>query len=585
MKKVLFILGMFLLIFPSCQKELEEQFKNPMVYTPPSDQLAPGLFTKALTQWKFYIMDYGEYWWQFSGNGMPEYSQVASRYITPRYSWYTDFGDLVNGNGFDQSGFNWFNDYYTRMRNWGILRDLLADMQGKEYDDNVIYFKLTSIIKDWGALRNIDLYNSIPYKDAFNGTHGVFFVPYDDPKETYESILDDLKSIADELPSIYSKMSPEAKSILTVQDLALKGDVTKWVQYANALRLKYAVKLSGIDEAYAKTQISDAIQNLPQEDLVWDVPFIDPASSLPGGGTFHRGLYERAYCTFIPNIIMNRMNIHDSIYEVGIDDPRLPVIALPTKYNDYRGVSLNADAQEAGYNAGDKYYPYADDLNNSKENNSKSMYSMVTITHNNTPADMMTLGEVDLFLAEAAAKNLATTPKTAGDYVKDAIINSTNFWYSLNATSEWGWNEVASPWDTLTHPTKPDASLIAEYADKVKAAFDATTNIEDKMEIIMIQKYIHLNVLRPYELFDELRRTRHPKIEKMTFQGVVMAPMVERLKYPTSEVANNYDNYQKVADQDNWTTPIFWVTDSKKNETYYRDDYVPFNATELPTFK
>lgn len=272
-------------------------------------------------------------------------------------------------------------------------------------------------------------------------------------------------------------------------------------------------------------------------------------------------------------------------FYIGIDDPRLPVIALPTKYNDYRGVSLNADAQEAGYNAGDRYYPWADDLNQSKENNSKSMYSMVTITHNNTPADMMTLGEVDLFLAEAAAKNLASTPKSAGDYVKDAIINSTNFWYSLNATSEWGWNDVDSPWDTLTHPTKPDASIIAEYADKVKTVFNATTNIEDKMEIIMIQKYIHLNVLRPYELFDELRRTRHPKIEKMTFQGVVMAPMVERLKYPTSEVANNYDNYQKVADQDNWTTPIFWVPDSKKNETYYRNDYVPFNTTELPNFK
>lgn len=41
-------------------------------------------------------------------------------------------------------------------------------------------------------------------------------------------------------------------------------------------------------------------------------------------------MYERTYANFIPNVIMKRMNHGTNTYEPGIDDPRLPVIAMPT---------------------------------------------------------------------------------------------------------------------------------------------------------------------------------------------------------------------------------------------------------------
>ena len=584
MKKIVILLIPFLLLAGACQDVLKEEFKNPAVYSPSEDQLSPGLFASALTQWKFYIKDYGEWWWQLGGNGMFQYAQISTRYITPRYSWYSDYDDLVNGNGFDQSGFSWFNDYYTRMRNWGLIRDVLAGLSGQDYDDNVIYMELTGIIKDWAALRNVDLYNSIPYTDAFKGTEGVFFVPYDDPKAVYATVLDDLKRIGEELPGIYEKMTPAARDLLKKQDIALNGNVSLWVQYTNALRLRYAVQLAGVDEATAKTHISDAIKNLPTTDLIWDIPQVDAVAALPGGGTYQRGLYEETYCTFIPNVIMNRMNFHDQTYEEGIDDPRLPVLAFPTKYNDYRGVTMNTDKQDVEYKAGETYYPYGDDINSSMAQNSKSMWSRVTFTFNNTPADMFTLGEIDLLLAEVAAKNLATTPKTAGDYMKDEVIHSTDFWYMMNGLSSYA-TDISEPWNSLIHPTEPDASVVAAYGDVVKSAFEAKGNIEDQMEMIMQQKYIHINLLRPFQLFGELRRTRHPKIEKMTFQGKVMAPMVERLRYPSSEAATNTENFLKVNDQDNLTSPIFWVTDAKKGESYYRDTDIPFDTSDTPDFQ
>lgn len=583
MKKIFLIVISIVLLHTSCQDVLEEEFKNPMVYSPDTEQLAPGLYTNALTQWKFYIKDYGEWWWQLSGNGVFNYSQLALRYITSRYSWYSDYSDVQSGNGFDQSGFSWFEDYYVRMRNWAILRDLMDELSGKDYDDNVIYYKLATIIKDWGALRNVDLYNSIPYIDAFKGTQGIFFVPYDDPKEIYKSVLDELKTIAGELPGIYSKMSSEAKSLLQVQDIALKGDIDKWVQYVNALRLRYGINLSGVDETTAKAHIADAISKLPQADLIWTIPHVNASADLPGGGTWERGMYERAYAAHISAIIINRMNFHEKAYEEGIDDPRLPVLALPTKYNDYRGVSMNSDAQDPIYNGGDRYYPYCDNIVASSQQNAFSMWSHVTYAHNDQPADMFTLHEVDLLLAEAALKNLASTGKTAGDHLRDAVIHSTSFWYAMNALSTYGSN-VSEPWKSLIKPAKPAASVISSYADKVKAAFNAKSNAEDKMEILMQQKYIAMNLLRPFQLWGDLRRTRHPKLEPFTFKGVVMKPQPERLKYPSSEASNNTDEYLKVVDQDNWTTPVFWVPDAKKGESYYRDTYVTFKTSETPDF-
>ena len=89
----------------------------------------------------------------------------------------------------------------------------------------------------------------------------------------------------------------------------------------------------------------------------------------------------------------------------------------------------------------------------------------------------------------------------------------------------------------------------------------------------MQQKYIHLNIMAPYELWAELRRTRHPYLEPMTFTGKVMTPFPERLRYPLSAAQTNPDKYLAVQPQDNFTTPIFWVPDAKKNIKPYWPDY------------
>jgi hypothetical protein len=573
MKKIkLFILSGVLLL-ASCQDVLEREFTNPDEYGQ-ADGAASGLFTGMIYQWQFYVKDYGEWYWQLNGGtGIPAYAQLAERYVTDRYAWFSGYDDLTTGNGFtDQAVRDWFNNFYVRLRNWGELRDMVAESEGQAKIDAQVYFDLATIMKDWAALRNVDLFNSIPYFDAFKGNEGVFTVKYDDPKEIYRAILDELKAISERLPAEYAAMSEVEKSTLNNQDIALKGDVTKWIQYANSVRLRAAIRLSGVDRDFAAAHIQDVLtkaNGLPTTDLTWDLPVVERPN---GGGLWMRGMYETSYATFIPKVLMDAMNTGGYEYEVGVDDPRLPVIALPTKWHDYRPVTMNADAQKPAYVAGERYFgtSTAEPLVNFLTQNSRSMYSHVTYMYNDFPAYMMSVAEIDLMKAEVAIKGLGTTGKSAGEHMHDATVNSINFWYGINALSTYGTSE-ADDFKVLIRPAKPDAGVITGYADAIQTKFESQGTEEDQMDILMLQKYVHINLIEPYELFTDLRRTRHPKLEPFTFGGKVMKPMPERLRYPQSEFESNTENYLLVRDQDNFTTPVFWVPANKINESYYQD--------------
>ncbi len=111
---------------------------------------------------------------------------------------------------------------------------------------------------------------------------------------------------------------------------------------------------------------------------------------------------------------------------------------MPTKYSDYKGISYNTDALKPGYTAGDRYYPYADNLPSSLAQNAYSMYNFATYTRNDKmPVYMFSLAELDLLMAEIALKDLGNTGKAAEEHIKDAVIHSTDFYYALNQASSF----------------------------------------------------------------------------------------------------------------------------------------------------
>jgi hypothetical protein len=595
MKKfLLYTLLVMITTLSACKKDLTNRFYNPDKLSQAVGDPVPGLFTSTLNNVYINLEDYFEWYYLLAdGMGVQGYIQLCNRYVSYRYNWYSNYNNLVNGNGiggFEDYGFTSvgghiaFENTYQFLKSWETIKGLMDTRTGQAKQDANMYFKLVSVIKCFQVCRLVDLCNSVPYFDAFQGSTGGpthYFPAYDDPQKIYESVIDQLGNLVDSLPVFYNQMSSTAQSTLANQDLAFKGDIGKWVEYANALRLKLLVRISGVDEAFVKQRLPKVFEApLPTEDLYWQTP---SPTDLQNGITWQRGIRDQPYTTFMTGIIMKRLNYGTAAYEPGTDDPRLPVLAFPTYHHDYRAISYNIDSQTVIYNSGEHYYPYADDINSSLTQNAKSMYSLVTF-HNNPylPVFMFTLGQLDLLEAEIELKGLAPTGKTADQHIRDEVIHSTKFWYAMNQLSQWpavpfggstAEDANSHTFDTLLHPTLPPESVIENWADTIQKKFVDAPSLDDKMEILMQQKFIHLNLIDIEDEWADFRRTRHPKLEPFTYEKVVMKPVPERIQYPTSELSGNQQNYLKVAAQNNNTTPIFWVPAAERNVVPYWDGY------------
>jgi hypothetical protein len=624
------ILLIISLLIVSCQDRLQDEFKSPESHNPRPEEIVPGMFTQMLTT-RYFVLDYNE-WWNTLGSsyvGLQNYIQVAVRRPHPSESgtftsnWPNLSGNaLLSGNNASPRR---VREYYTDLKNYALIRDELESVSGKDLYDNELYYILANVIKNSIGLQVVDIFDRIQYTEAFQGTKGVFFPKYDYGIDIYYQALDELKELADKIVPAYTQMSDNAKSTFATQDIAMGGDPQKWVQYVNAVRLKHAVRLSGVDLQFAQAHIQDVIGKLPTEDFTYKSNRRNPHypgvnTNAAGGTDFTRAMYEQPVTWLIPNIIMNRMNRGNSIdYVEGEDDPRLPVIANPVRYSatgdlQYVGVSMDYATQyeywPVNLPAGTPAPPNIPGTNipfdagegltfrtfeNSPINvhthwmrNAYSTYNLATYWFNQMPVYMNSLAENDLFLAEIALKGIASTGKSAADHVYDAVMNSTDFWYMFNSHNTFysgSYINSNDDYKRIFAPDKPSNAVIAQFANIIKADFEAAATLDDKMEIIMQQKYIHLNIIGIYELWAELRRTRLPKIEKLDVgDGTVYAIHIERSRYPASELILNPEQFQAVFDDNNMTKHIFWVPENKRTESYYRNDYLPLKGfLPLPT--
>jgi hypothetical protein len=628
MKKILYfvlIMPLVTVMLTSCESELDELWQNPNKYVPAPEEVTSGLFTH-MQKTRFFQEDYGEWYWQHGDGTLPSAIQITGGYY-PRAnagtnnlydSAYTytfallaevEYGTYVaTGNNNCQNRFNWL---YTDLTNYGDIRDEVNKLTGTEYDNTIIYLKLAVILKDIVALQTVDLFNKIPYFSAFNGSLGEFSTPYDDPEAIYKSIIEEFRAIASELPEIYNKMSGVAKKTFEQQDIFFKGDINKWIKYVNGETLRACVRVSGvtIDGLNVGSIISEVVNGLPDQDYTFKGRMtnrnnIDNAGD---GELLTRALYERWNRLTFPDVMMSRMNYGTDKYEPGTDDPRLQLICAgftPTEdANDIEFYGVSGDKERNrkallglvdSTSFGEKGtrrngYPQKGAVSNNCTSLSIAgnldmivkgfpwtYFNPVTFLFVEGEYDICTRAEMDLLLAEVALKGLASTGKTAGDHMYDALIHSTDFWYAMNQAA-WVTNKPPTTplADAILRPaTKPEA---AAYAANLKSRFDAAAGEDAKMEILMQQKYIHLNMIKPYELFADLRRTRHPKLEPISTPPSYEAYPVltnqtlvwERFRYPSTQISWNKEEFAKVEQDDNWVNPIFWVPQGKRTESYF----------------
>lgn len=362
----------------------------------------------------------------------------------------------------------------------------LADLQEIEnyYDrhpDEVSPHTLAAaeIFKSWIFHILTDVYVDVPYSQALQG--GTITQPvFDSGEDIY---IDILANLANQI-EVLKKPSTVIRG-----DIISNGDVDQWIRFANALRLRMAMRMIDVKEGEAKAIIAEAAtQTLSSVDQ--DVYFPYSASAVSSRFPYNnveRPLVEFAVTTTLIDFLKE------------LNDPRLTIYARPDETNGkYIGKEYGQELNDPTVIGLSK--PGAEAYSGSAK------------------GYVITYSEVAFILAEAAARGVSVG-KSAAEWYEEGIRAAMKQW---NVT---------------------DDSVIDDYI--LSVPYDGGP----WRDVIGSQKWLALYLQGIQGWMERLRLDfKKPNGEDLFIAPVSgsLDPEVDylpsRLTYPTSTKANNIAN-------------------------------------------
>ena len=439
--------------------------------------------------------------------------QTAQNLSADAYAGYmmspTPFKAEYNLNYFlvDSWDRNGFVDQYTYVM--GPVSKIAAAGTRTQRPD---YWAVALIIQVEAMDRVTDRFGPIPYSKA--GT-SVTAIPYDSQQSVYSQFFAQLDTAVANLTA-YIAANPGAKPLGT-SDLVYEGDYTKWVKFANSLRLRLAMRIVKADPATAQTQAEKALSD---PGGLMSVPSDDALFAQSGGRSNDVWTVTSSYGD-------NRFNAALASYMVGYSDPRLPVYAAPA--TDAVVVSALGSGQYEGIRIG---------INIAAKNDYEGYASLNTTTTFTQTASqyLMTAAEVWFLKAEASLRGWSGAGDMQTDY-------------------ETGINTSFQQWGVSSGTYLSDASSTeAAYADPrnslnnspalstITIQWDPAASQEVMLERIITQKWIAM-FPDGQEAWADFRRTGYPRLFTVVNNNsggtIDTQVQIRRLAYPQSEYTTN----------------------------------------------
>lgn len=235
MKRITIILSLFILIFSSCEDFLDIN-ENPNYPTDVSDELLLTSSLAAVTN--VYAADWGligSYWSQ----------HWAQNNTSSQYKIYESYALSSNTNVIERS--------YRAMFVDGL-------------SDNEIFLKKVAETENWGAYLMgaaikaygfqylVDMYDNVPYTEAFLGAEKLNPV-IDDGASIYAAIYTLLQ---DALANDMSGFVPE---LYESNDILFDGNLNDWKAFANSLRLRILLRQYDANTSFATTEIAQLLSD------------------------------------------------------------------------------------------------------------------------------------------------------------------------------------------------------------------------------------------------------------------------------------------------------------------------------------
>lgn len=424
----------------------------------------------------------------------------------PEQNQYNEIAELH----FDESS-DLFNRCYRTIYA-GALQDI-KDIEGKT--TNTANLFACKVMKALALQYMVDACSDAPYSEACMGS--------ENPNPKWEDGAIVYKGVLAEVDEAEAALTGET---MDMTDPLLGGDLAKWKQLANALRLRMYLRLidGGVDASTYTAKVKTIVTNgeLPAGDVTYDVYSDAEGQYNPWYGSVF-ALGTNNYCAAHPLIA----------YYQATNDPRIGYAILPaTATSKYVGLMPGSRTLYQDWD-GTKMY-------------NKDVSTINTDVARAMPIYVFTKSEIDFLKAEVELRFNNNAAAAKADY--EAGVKADFASRGVDGASD--------------------------FLAGAKVNFDAQASDNDKLKLIYMQKWAAYFYRNHMEAWSEMRRTDVPVQSPMTTEqaykdptsytaGDVFSPGLnyygngktcKRLPYPSSarKLNKNTPAVKTLAD------PVFW---------------------------
>ena len=401
---------------------------------------------------------------------------------------------------------------------WLRIKDLTEQKQIKEEA-----LAVATVLKVFAGQRIVDIFGPFPYSKF--GTSSEF----DSEEEAYKTFFADLDFAIKVLEeSIGSDGEKTFKA--GFDNSSNNGSYENWIQTANTLRMRLAIRISNIEPSIAELEYKKAKDNkygvLLNRDFVVYHAFNHPINTI-----------SQSWGDILMGAPM------ESIMG-GYADSRLEKYFKVIKTKD----------GDSGYEGEIRGIRQGINLTDKAE---YGFFSKVNI-ESETPLHLMTASESFFLQAEAALKNWGGDAKA----LYESGIQRSFSQHGATIGSYLSSSNMPAPY---IDPLHPENNVDAANVSKITVNWDDATSDEEKLEKIITQKWIAV-FPDGQEAWSEQRRTGYPILFPVVINhsDIPEGEFISRLPYPADFKATNPTAVQEAVDKylggnDKPETKLWWA--------------------------
>lgn len=346
-----------------------------------------------------------------------------------------------------------FNTSYSSLQS-GALADLRRIKFMTADDENRGYYFVAEALSIYTWQIVTDVWGDMPYTEALKGDEGIFDPVQDKGKDIYTDLLKRVDALL--------AIDLNESTLSSTQDLIYKGDLTKWRQFANSLKLKLMLRLSETP-TYSNAAVLTFVQS---------ANLLNSSAKIPGslwddameGKRHPMREYEAGGASYLSGNVIACKSFFD--YLKSNNDPRLAKLFKGTEAAFFGDFESDGDSDDDG------------------TKDDKEAYATVVFAAN---MDLMLMSdwEVEFYIAEVYARaGMNVQAKTHYDNAVKASLAqhgvSDNSIVETNGYAAW-----------------------------------AVGTVESQIKAIAMQKWVANANFQHIESFLERNRTKYPSVSEL----------------------------------------------------------------------